>query len=344
MSGEPLEQVIDRVDGVRSSPVPVGPGASWEKEWFHFAILGQRADTILNLSFGGDARPAAAPGERVARTILLVHDHEWEGGIETTPERDVVIGSGVRVQLGHNVVRFEGGRFVLSSALEGPPVSLYLTARPLTRPLLVEGDRATRQSGWVVIPRLVGRGSVVAGRRVHRLEEALIYHDHNWGRWRWGDDLSWEWGFGLPDDPSVAWSLVFSRTSDRARGLTSSLRLLVWNGESMIRRFDSAEIRVSPEGRARSRQIRRVPPPMVMLAPELTTDVPDRLHVEAESRDDRLGLVFGIEDIVQILVPNERDMGVTVINETVGRVRADGRIAGETIRMEGRGHVEFVRG
>jgi hypothetical protein len=344
MSEEAVEQVIDRVDGVRSSPVPVGAGASWEKEWFHFAILGQREDTILNLSFGGDARPAAAPGERVARTILLVHDHGWFGGIESTPERDIEIGPGLRVQLGNNVVRFEGGRFILSAALEGRPASLYLMARPLTRPLLVEGDRAARQSGWAVIPRLVGRGSVVAGRRVHRLEEALIYHDHNWGRWRWGDDLSWEWGFGLPDDPSVPWSLVFSRTSDRARGLTSSLRLLAWNGESMIRRFDSAEIRITPEGQARSIQVPKVPPPMAMLAPELTTEVPERLHVEADSGDDRLALDFKIEAIVQILVPNERDLGVTVINETVGRVRADGRIAGETVRMDGRGHIEFVRG
>ena len=31
---------------------------------------------------------------------------------------------------------------------------------------------------------------------------------------------------------------------------------------------------------------------MAMLAPELTTEVPERLHVEAESGDDRLALVF----------------------------------------------------
>ena len=63
MSDGALEQVIDRVDGVRSSPVPVGPGASWEKEWFHFgparAARGHHPESEL--------RRRRSPGRRAGR-------------------------------------------------------------------------------------------------------------------------------------------------------------------------------------------------------------------------------------------------------------------------------------
>ena len=32
------------------------------------------------------------------------------------------------------------------------------------------------------------------GSRTIELALASGYHDHNWGRWHWGDDVGWEWG------------------------------------------------------------------------------------------------------------------------------------------------------
>ncbi len=346
MQGEPLPALIERIDGVQSSPLPAGPDATWQKEWFHFAILGPRVHAILNFSMTGDTRPATSPEDRLSRTILLVHDGTWNGGVDTIPARDVTFGPGLHVRLGQNTGRFEEGRFILSAALEREPVSVSITARPVTHPVFLASERALKEGwiSWAVIPRLESRGSIVVGHRVHRLERALLYHDHNWGRWLWGHDFSWEWGFGLPEEPSVPWSLVFDRTSDRARARASALTLAVWKGASMVHLFRPEEIQVHPEGRAPTDGVRKFPPVMALIASELTTDVPARLHVEAEAGRNRLALAYRVEDLAQIVVPNETDLGVTVINETVGRVQAEGTIQGDTVRMEGRGHFEFLRG
>lgn len=342
---ETIPALVERTDGVRSTPLPAGPDATWQKEWFHFAILGPGVHAILNFSATGDTRPAAAPGGRLFRTILLVHDGAWSGGVDTIPARDATFGPGLHLRLGQNTGWFDEGRFLLSSALEREPVGISVTARPVTRPLLLASERALKEGwiSWAVIPRLVSRGSIVVGRRVHRLERTLLYHDHNWGRWLWGHDFSWEWGFGLPDEPTVPWSLVFDRTSDRARARASALTLAVWKGATMVHRFRPEEIRVHPEGRAPTDRVRKFPPVMALIASALTTDVPARLHVEADAGRNRLALAYEVEDLAQIVVPNETDLGVTVINETVGRVRAEGTIHGDAVRMEGRGHFEFLR-
>jgi hypothetical protein len=346
VDGEPLAPLIERIDRVHGSLLATGPDVSWLKEWFHFAILGPGMDAILNLNLSRDTRPAApGGGEWLARTILLAHDGGWHGGIDSIPLRDVTFGPGLWVQFGHNTVRLEDGNFLLSAGLERQPISISLMARPLTRPEVLQSQRTLSEGwiSWAVIPRLVARGTVAVGRRVHRLEGALVYHDHNWGNWLWGQDFSWDWGFGLPDDPSVPWSLVFDRTSDRARGRTSALTFAVWKGASVVRRFRAEEIQVRQHGHVSSVGVRKFPPVMAILASELTTDVPARFHVEAGSDRDHIALAFQVEDLAQIVVPNETDLGVTVINETVGRVRADGVIDGEAVRMEGRGHFEFLR-
>ena len=52
---------------------------------------------------------------------------------------------------------------------------------------------------WLFVPRLRAQGWLRIGGREHRIENDLAYHDHNWGRFWWGDDFGWTWGTFLPD-------------------------------------------------------------------------------------------------------------------------------------------------
>jgi hypothetical protein len=44
------------------------------------------------------------------------------------------------------------------------------------------------------------------------LDRAPGYHDHNWGRWHWGQDLGWEWGCFLPPAPGLFSTSLRHRT------------------------------------------------------------------------------------------------------------------------------------
>lgn len=354
-----LSRVVALTDATRLSEEP-GERGRWYKEWFHFCVVGPQIQVVVNFSLVGDNRPASPPEKRQARVTLLVHEQSdgkgsawdggptassgWDGDIYEIEPRDVEIAAG-RIDLcfGHNRLVFEDGAFHVSVALESRPLTLDLHIRPLTYPLL--RSRAPIGPGaidWLVVPRLQAAGTIVVDRRVYRLQDAPTYHDHNWGSWLWGHDFAWQWGFALPADRAAPWSLVFECMTNRARTQMQQLKLCVWKGDKLARIFAHQEVEVAPQGYLPSRRVPKFPRIMALVAPEWTTDVPRRLDVEAVSGNDHLRCHFEAQDVAQIVVPNETDLGETIINEVIGQVWAEGRVKGQSVSIEGEGFFEFL--
>jgi hypothetical protein len=81
---------------------------------------------------------------------------------------------------------------------------------------------------------------------------------------------------------------------------------------------------------------------MGLISPDVLPDVPARLSVRGEGDGDELECVFDAHDGAQVIVPNDHDLGVTIINEVSGIVRLSGRVRGESVKMEGRAIFEFL--
>jgi hypothetical protein len=338
---ELIPKVISLTDYLRL-PTRLEPGAERHKEWHHFCILHPEVQVIANLSLM--RRPGSAAPDWDARLVLLVKEMGWDGDVDIIPFRDARASRGsLDLQLGHNQVVFRDGCYHLSISLQKRPITLQLTLRPVAYPLI---RRNTPISGgkinWVVIPRLEAYGSVVVGRNVYRLQAAPAYHDHNWGQWQWGDDFAWQWGFALPGQAGNPWCVVFDRMTDRSRRTALELKLSLWKGDRLLRLFMQDEIRLEQSGFISMPRLDKFPRPMSLLAPERTTDVPRRFAVQAQRGADGVECVFTAEHVAQIVVPNETDLGVTVINEVGGSLALSGEIKGERIAMQGRGFFEFL--
>jgi hypothetical protein len=343
-----LERVIRRHDHFHIG-VPAGPFAPRNhKEWHHFCVVGPELDLIINFNVSERAWPYALPVEHAARVVVLARDHErsWYGDVESALIRDVEVRSGeVDLRVGSNIVRLDGEVFVVSVVLRDHPVGVRLRLQPRTVPLLVRNEVSIGPAwvNWLVLPRLEATGTIVLGQRVYRLERAPAYHDHNWGRWRWGQDFSWQWGFGLPYGPEEPWTAVFDRTTNRVGSTDLERTVALWCRGELYRVFTQTEVTVQPLGLMPLEQIGlKVPRVMALLTAERMTDIPDRLIVTAASGADRLDLIFEPEDASQILIPNETDLGMTVINEAIGRVTLDGRVKGRQVASSGRGIFEFL--
>jgi hypothetical protein len=328
-------------------PVPQGARAGWHKEWYHFCILGESIHVIVNLSLSGDTRPAAPSGAQLARVLVMTRsvarDIAWDGDVETLPWRDVCIASNaIDARFGHNTVRFQDGSFDLSVALQDRPIALKLSLRPLALPLVMRSNACIGEGSlnWLVAPRLAASGAVTVGRSVHVLKDAPAYHDHNWGRWLWGQDFAWQWGFGLQAD--APWSAVFYRTTNRARSRVRDLSLALWKGERLQCVFAGREVQVHQSGYLSRPRVDKYPRVMALVSPETTTDVPRHLDVIASTGGDELRCHFLAEDVAQVVIPNETDLDSTLVNEAVGRVTLEGRVEGETVSMEGKGSFEFL--
>lgn len=335
---------IDSLDHTRgSSAPPFGPRK--HKEWHHFVVLGRGFDLLVNFSCCDDLESG---GQReIPRLVLLARLDEWDGDIENFDSREARITRGrIRFELGANRMEFRDGAFHIEATLRQRPISVRMTLEPRTQPVLVPGTpmRQGPPLHWLVVPRLQTRGMLRVGEREVCLDGAPAYHDHNWGHFLWGHDLSWEWGFVLPDDEEVPWCLTFVRLTDRARATALDQKLLVWRRERLFRGFREGEVQTEIGARSfRPRTVFKVPRPLALLAPEQAIDVPATFANHVNAGRDFLSCRSQPYDVVQVLIPSETDLGVTIFNEVSARVVVDGELGGEAVRFSGTSMMELIR-
>jgi hypothetical protein len=94
------------------------------------------------------------------------------------------------------------------------------------------------------------------------------------------------------------------------------------------------------DGLKRPARLFKLPRVMGLLSAGSTTDVPARMTLHARQGADWLQADFHTGDVAQVIVPNDRDLGVTAINEVVADVVLRGSIRGEAIEMDGHGVFE----
>lgn len=335
--------LIDRIDYFRRSPARVG-GPGEFKEWMHFCIYGDDLDLLVNFSEVDDIRPGAR-GRSVARMTVLARTDRWVGGVEEVPADALhVAGGRVSARFGDSAVWFADGRYHVRVRLREHAIAAELTLRPITTPAPIHnvsvGDGPPIH--WIVIPRLLTTGTVTVAGRTHHLADAPAYHDHNWGHFGWGRDFAWEWGFGLPAAPSDPWSFVFARLSNRGRTRTRMQTLFLWRDAHARCAFRDAQIRVRHHGLHRATRVHKVPPVMALVSPGAATDVPAAMQIDAENADGHVHVRFTPAEVAQVIIPNDHDLGVTIINEVAGRFALDAVIRGEPVELRCRSIFEFL--
>jgi hypothetical protein len=340
-----LPRLVRAMDFLRRPSTPL-PNLCAHKEWHHFLVCAPELLLLVNFSLSEEPRPDGRGERTVGRLKVLVRGASWDGDIDVFEAHELRAQAGrIDVAFGPHAIRFDGDRYRLSLALREHAIAVDLTLAPAAAPLLIQHVRLAvgKPLSWVMVPRLVAAGTVTGGGRVHRLDGAPAYHDHNWGYFGWGDDFTWEWGTALPA-PTERWSVALVRTTDRARFRAGLQALYLWRGERLARIFRGDELSIVHEGAARPRAIFKVPRVMALLEPGSAVDVPSRVVVRGRAQEAELELVIDVIDLAQILMPDEEGLrSVTTLNQVFGRVRVDGQVGSERVRVDAPGVFEFIR-
>jgi hypothetical protein len=335
-----LARSIAATDFVRRSPFAVG-GRGGHKEWQHFAILSKEVDLLVNFSLCDDTRSEARPGAEVPRLVLLARTGTWDGDIETYSIKDARVTPGaIELEFGESRLTFRDGVFEIDARLGERPMAVHLRLTPVTMPAFVPSIPMLDGPPlhWVVVPRLAVEGTLLCNDRTHVLDGALAYHDHNWGHFQWGHDVAWEWGFVLPDDARVPWSVTFVRLTNRARTVALAHKMLVWRGADLARVFREREVEHESDLTHLSlSRLFKVPRPLALVAPERLTDVPLAVETRAEAEGEWVTCRCEPFDDAQVLIPSDTELGVTIFNEV------SGRIGGEDLSFWCRSIMEFIR-
>jgi hypothetical protein len=329
------------VDALRPPP-PLDHRPEAYRDWLHFNLFDSASGTVglVNLSLHGAPWDVRA---RAIGTALMHHpQHGWVGNME--------IGDFTRAQLGERSIGLEGialaiddqrERVQVSVQLPDDRLSLKCTADLAALPLHVEQQLAFG-SGWIswsVLPRMRVQGSgVLAGERVS-FASAVGYHDHNWGRWFWGEDIGWDWGTFT--DPEHTVTIVFSRATDRDRTQVSPSLVTVDAGGKR-RTYTGEDVSFEWQGSFRQRLLRLPGAMAVLHADRMAPNLPSTVVLQGHDDDSRFRLDFRVRACAQLIVADPVQAGTSFVHELIGDFVGELAAGRESQTLSGLGVLEYV--
>jgi hypothetical protein len=206
-SRPPAGDVLRAMD--RFHPIPDVPAraSSWA-EWLYFNGRTRDGRLRLYLTFLVGPR-APTRGKRLAAVRLQLErdgrSTSYSAGGEIA---ETALGNAPDLELAGNRVWLDGLTYRMTLALGGARGEIALDAAPgrSLPPVAIRGA-----NGWIsgyTVPALAGtlRGTLTIGRDAVVIDDAVGYHDHNWGFWQ---GVSWQWGQVAHDDISIVYGRVF---------------------------------------------------------------------------------------------------------------------------------------
>lgn len=323
-------------------PSPLDPSAPAYKEWLHLNVLDHASGSVglINVSLHG--APDDSRSRAIGTALVHVPGLGWTGNAEVRGLDDVGLGvAGVALEHVALAVDHLSGAVLASARFPDDAFFLQLTATDRTPAIDIE-QPIPLGSGWIawyVIPRLSANGRLTVGKRQIDFVAASAYHDHNWGRWHWGDDLGWEWGAFLAPAPGPAF--VMTRTTDRSHHRPGRPMLVVQAGQKR-RTFSGPSVELAYTGMLEVR-LRRVPGALAALHPDrMAPPLPAALRVRADDGRDRVLVEFTARAAAQLIAGDPAVAGYGFLHEIVGEFTARGHVGDTDVSGGGLAVVEHV--
>ena len=125
------------------------------------------------------------------------------------------------LRVGRQRIAFRAGRYRVAAALRDGSVAVRAELAPAAAPAMIWHDTPVGSGyvNWLIVPDLAVEGTARLPGWRGPLDGWRGYHDHNWGRWWWGEDFGWQWGVAREpagaDGGGPGLTVVYDRTSDR---------------------------------------------------------------------------------------------------------------------------------
>ena len=338
-----LEQIVQQADYWRGSSPEAQLTATQVpfKEWQHFVIFGPGWVLVFNLNLDGGIHGCSEKPK--ARVITIFSDERWLGQVDKCAQPELKRGS-IAANFSDAGMQWRAGGYDIWQRKPGIKIEAHL--KPVAIPSLTHNIPlgAGSSLSWCLVPRLSASGWVEIEGKKTFFENLGAYHDHNWGRFHWGGDFSWEWGCALPEDPENPWTFVYARMNSKDRNaITATSAFVLYKGRH-VRYFRNAEVAFSTSGEADPHIAGRIPAAAALLLADEDYDIAETTAIRARRGADWVDAEVKADIRGQVLVPSELAYCKVVrLNEATARVNVKGHCAGRDISFEGPGLLEVVR-
>lgn len=309
------------------------------QEWQHFIIDTGEGLALINLS-----RTRAEDERTTGQVLVMAHGERWCGAIRSFHGHEVY-GSrdGRFARVGTSTLDMHERAWDLS--LGGPLDSIEGSLRfASTMPPLIARNRTLAEGArlhWVAHPRAWCRGDMRIGDVRWTLRDAPTYHDHNWGRFDWGQDFGWEWGFIGVRDQDI--QIVLSTLTNRSGTAVRIRQLHLWKAGRHVLTARGEEIAWIQRGSLALPSL-QLPAALGLVVPTSACDAPTAIDLQVREGSRTLAVTIALTSRARVLVPSaSHPLGVHVLDECAGTARVEGFIDGR-IDAEGTCLVEIARG
>jgi hypothetical protein len=350
------EQLLSRVEALR---IPLDDPAlpiDW-KDWYHFLLWDQQGKIRILVNIALVGRPQQGEIQvsfliNIARDLLPPEYHidipiatfgtalslEWQPDmVRQNPLR--IFGNGLNLEINgkHSTLEVRDERMQLSIRFQGEAKAT---------PLLVTEDSPFGNGfiGWGLVPGLQVMGELSVGGQSFSIEQNWFsYHDRNFGRFRWGEDIGWEWfvAFATCDDGRQI-TLVLDQRTNKDHSSKGLPYIFVYIGHELTKVFIGSSLYIHWEWSPSAVTPVRLPGIMASLFGDRAIRVPQALQVEAADQQGRLLLSVQFETIAELVVPDNQDRQYTFIEEVTGTVEVSLFLQGETLQAKGLLYGEYV--
>jgi hypothetical protein len=310
-------------------PSPFDATAAGYKDWLHLNLFDRASGGIglVNVSLHGDPEDSRARAAGVA--LWNTPDLGWQGGMEISDLREARLGnSSIALERVAIAVDHRGQRVLASARFGELDLELDVSAHFDAAPIDVE-QRLPIGGGWIswfAVPKLTIEGSVRARDKRIDLCSAVGYHDHNWGRWHWGDDVGWQWGVLTACGPGP--TFVLSRVAGRDHRRSRGEPMLIVDAGGRRRRFVGRAIAYQWDG-VLDVPLRRIPGALAALHSDRARPrLPSRVHITADDGIDHVEIQFGPRAAAQLIAADPSRAGYGFVHELLGEFEFAARIEG----------------
>jgi hypothetical protein len=224
-------------------------------------------------------------------------------------------------------------------------LSIQFDALATATPILVTENSPFGSGfiGWGLVPGLHISGELsVCGQSFPMSPHWYCYHDRNFGRFRWGEDIGWEWfvAYVICDD-GTPMTLVLDQRTNKDHTERGFPYIFIYIGSELTKVFVGATLQIHWDWSDSSTIPPRLPGIMALLFSDRQLHTPTKLQVTAADEKDQLMINLNFESIVELIVPDNQQRQYTFIEEVTGSAAVILKLGEQIFPAQGLVYAEY---
>lgn len=352
------EQLLSRVESLRIPLDDSNSPIDW-KDWYHYVLIDpeRQLRVLVNITLMGRPKmgeiqttlmvniPSEYLPQKLAQnvpiaTFGIAFSQEWKDNLlQKIPLHLQAKKINLNIQDRNSFVEVKDIRSQLSINFRG---------QAQASPLLVTEDSPFGSGfiGWGLVPGLQVSGELSVCQQTFNIDHNwFCYHDHNFGRFRWGEDIGWEWFVAfLTDDNGRKFTLVLDKRTNKDHSVDGLPYIFIYEENQLKKIFLGQTLQINWTWTNLPVKPLRLPGIMASLFSERTLKMPQALQIFAIDDQDNMNLDIQFEATTELIVSDNQARQYSFIEEATGITQMTLFLQGETIKATGFIYAEYVIG